>query len=178
MATHPPPPSLFVIFLAPKNITDEGLRLACKLPSLTCLNASRCHGITLSGLDGLAPAAGRLRRLNLGWCTGLGCTAAAAAAAAAGGAGDDGGDGGDGGGGVVVGGSDDVVVEGGGGGMAGDAGDGGDGGARRTRRGEWALPVLPELERLCLARLVLYTCFFGLVIVSAFSRVVVWCGAA
>ncbi|CAM9121530.1 unnamed protein product [Scytosiphon promiscuus] len=54
-----------------ENISDEGLLLACRLPSLTCLNASRCHGITVDGLAGLGQAAGRLRRLNLGWCMGL-----------------------------------------------------------------------------------------------------------
>lgn len=49
-------------------ITNEGLRLACRLPSLTYLNASRCHGITVEGLSGLKQAAKTLQRLNLGWC--------------------------------------------------------------------------------------------------------------
>lgn len=60
-----------IFFLFLQNITNEGLRLACRLPSLTCLNASRCHGITVEGLAGLGQAANRLKRLNLGWCRGL-----------------------------------------------------------------------------------------------------------
>ncbi|CAN0208845.1 unnamed protein product [Pylaiella littoralis] len=126
-----------------ENISDEGLRLACRLPSLTCLNASRCHGITLEGLAALGNAKDRLQRLNLGWCMGLARAP-----------------------GLSSGDADDYGYDDESGDDENDGGDG-DGGEerrgesrrRRRRRGrrsaEWALPVLPKLERLCLARLVL-----------------------
>lgn len=165
-----------------QNISDEGLLLACRLPSLTCLNASRCHGITAEGLAGLAQAADRLKRLNLGWCMGLSVFRAEGEAPSPfegedrdggdadenehhGGGEESDGDG-DGGGeemrdegdvggegvgeGERHGGRMDVDGEGEGEGERHDARRG----ARRRRRVEWELPVLPELEWLCLARLV------------------------
>ncbi|CAN0553868.1 unnamed protein product, partial [Ectocarpus sp. 12 AP-2014] len=121
-----------------ENISDEGLRLACRLPSLTCLNASRCHGLTVDGLAGLEQAAGGLKRLNLGWCAGLVRGSAAAGRAREEESEDE----------------DDEDDDDGG----GDSDDEGLGGGRRRRRrrrrrGRWVLPVLPKLERVCLARL-------------------------
>ncbi|CAN0159865.1 unnamed protein product [Ascophyllum nodosum] len=152
-----------------ENITDRGLRVASGLPSLTCLNASRCRGITVEGLACLSRAAPRLRRLNLGWCPGLAANrnrSGGVEGRRAGGVG----------GGIGRGGGenddddddeeddeDDLDVDGAGRGQLWEGGqqqrqveiegeeekwdDGG-----RGRRREWALPPLPRLEDLCLAR--------------------------
>ena len=165
----PPPPPHPAPQQKRQNITDRGLRVASGLPSLTCLNASRCRGITVEGLACLSRAAPRLRRLNLGWCPGLAANrnrSGGVEGRRAGGVG----------GGIGRGGGenddddddeeddeDDLDVDGAGRGQLWEGGqqqrqveiegeeekwdDGG-----RGRRREWALPPLPRLEDLCLAR--------------------------
>lgn len=131
-----------------QNITNKGLRVACRLPSLTCLNASRCRGITVEGLASLAHAAKRLRRLNLGWCPGLAAPRGRMS--------------------ISDGGLPDAPVEEAAADEARETEEGvlsmvgveedaeGEEGCDEEKEedagGEWVLPPLPKLEKLCLAR--------------------------
>lgn len=116
--------------------------MACGLPSLTSLNASRCHSITMEGLACLGQAADRLKQLNLGWCEGLRGSARRA------GGSPDGSRRGD----------DDMEEEFEGRSVDRERGRREAGvrvaGAGGRGREEWALPPLPRLEVLCLARFV------------------------
>lgn len=121
----------------------------------------------MDGLAGLGQAADRLKRLNLGWCQGLASGATSASTDGSGLSSDgsphghDNNDSDD---------DNDIDIdasgeEGGGNGGRGEGGrpqsrrrrwgrgmEGGDGEGRAGGREEWALPPLPRLAKLCLAR--------------------------